>query len=61
MNRYLMDDVETIFMTPTEENLFISGTLVREIALFGGDVARFVPPSVESRLRQKMAERKAAG
>lgn len=61
MNRYLMDDVETIFMTPTEENLFISGTLVREIALFGGDVSRFVPPSVESRLREKIAQRKAAG
>jgi len=60
MNRYLLPDVETIFMTPTEENIFISGTLVREIALFGGEISRFVPPSVEPHLRRKVAQRKAA-
>ena len=60
MNRYLMPDVETIFVTPTEANLFISGTLVREIAMFGGDVSRFVPPTVEGHLKRKLAERAAA-
>jgi len=59
MNRYLMPDVETIFMTPTEQHLFISGTLVREIALFGGDVGRFVPASVVPHIERKIAERKA--
>ena len=60
MNRHLMPDVETVFLTPSESYLFISGTLVREIALFGGDVAEFVPPSVEARLRQRAAQRAAS-
>jgi pantetheine-phosphate adenylyltransferase len=55
-----MPDVETIFVTPTEANLFISGTLVREIAMFGGDVSRFVPPTVEGHLKRKLAERAAS-
>ena len=46
MNRHLMPDVETVFMTPTDQYQFISGTLVREIALMGGDVSKFVAPSV---------------
>jgi pantetheine-phosphate adenylyltransferase len=54
MNRYLMPDVETIFMTPTDQYQFISATLVREIALFGGDVGKFVSPSVEQRLAQRV-------
>ncbi len=53
MNRYLLPDVETIFMTPTDQYQFISGTLVREIAMFGGDVGKFVSPSVEARLKSK--------
>jgi pantetheine-phosphate adenylyltransferase len=56
MNRYLLPDVETIFMTPTDQYQFISGTLVREIAMFGGDVGKFVSPSVEARLRDKMEQ-----
>ena len=60
MNRHLMPDVETVFLTPSESYLFISGTLVREIALFGGDVAEFVPPLVEARLRQRAAQRAAS-
>ncbi|MFZ4757140.1 MAG: pantetheine-phosphate adenylyltransferase [Burkholderiaceae bacterium] len=56
MNRYLLPDVETIFMTPTDQYQFISGTLVREIAMFGGDVGKFVSPSVEARLRGKMEQ-----
>jgi pantetheine-phosphate adenylyltransferase len=57
MNRYLLPDVETIFMTPTDPYQFISGTLVREIAMFGGDVGKFVSPSVEVRLKSKMEQR----
>ena len=57
MNRYLMPDVETLFMTPTEQHQYVSGTLVREIALFGGEVGRFVPPSVEVRLKARVAQK----
>ncbi|RPH58716.1 MAG: pantetheine-phosphate adenylyltransferase [Burkholderiales bacterium] len=56
MNRHLMPEVETIFMTPTEQYQFVSGTLVREIALLGGDVSQFVAPSVQSWLRNKLAQ-----
>ncbi|MGD9943283.1 MAG: pantetheine-phosphate adenylyltransferase [Burkholderiaceae bacterium] len=56
MNRHLMPDVETIFMTPTDQYMFISGTLVREIALMGGDVTKFVAPSVGEWLRRKLEQ-----
>ena len=57
MNHYLMSKVDTIFMTPTDGFQFVTGTLVREIALMGGDVSRFVPPLVNDRLIQKRKER----
>ncbi len=60
MNRHLMPDVETIFLTPTDKYQFISGTLVREIALLGGDVSQFVAPSVQRWLDRKLAELRAA-
>ncbi len=60
MNHYLMPKVDTVFLTPTDKVQFISGTLVREIAMFGGDVSRFVSPAVASRLEQKRKEREAA-
>ena len=53
MNRSLYPDMETVFLTPSEQHMFISATLVREIAALGGDVAKFVHPSVEKRLRDK--------
>lgn len=55
MNRYLLPDVETMFLTPSDQYQFISGTIVREIAILGGDVSKFVFPSVERWLRQKTA------
>jgi pantetheine-phosphate adenylyltransferase len=54
MNRYLLPDVETIFLTPSDQYQFISGTIVREIALLGGDVSKFVFPSVEKWLREQL-------
>lgn len=54
MNRYLMPEAETMFMTPSDQYQFISGTIVREIAFMGGDVSKFVFPSVEKWLRHKM-------
>ncbi len=54
MNRYLLPDVETMFLTPSDQYQFISGTIVREIASLGGDVSKFVFPSVEHWLNQKL-------
>jgi pantetheine-phosphate adenylyltransferase len=53
MNRNLYPDVETLFLTPGETYMFISATIVREIARFGGDVSQFVQPFVAERLRRK--------
>ncbi|MCQ8897419.1 pantetheine-phosphate adenylyltransferase [Limnobacter humi] len=57
MNRYLLPDVETMFLTPSDQYQFISGTIVREIASLGGDVSKFVFPSVEQWLNQKLQAR----
>ena len=56
MNRYLMPDVETMFMTPSDQYQFISGTIVREIAHLGGDISKFVFPSVEAAVKRKFAQ-----
>ena len=57
MSRQIAEEVETVFLTPTEQFSFISSTMVREIALFGGDVSKFVHPTVEAGLKRKAAER----
>ena len=54
MNRQLMPEVETVFMTPSDQFQFVSGTFVREIATLGGDVSKFVAPSVLERLRSRV-------
>jgi pantetheine-phosphate adenylyltransferase len=54
MNRDLYPEMETIFLTPGEQNMFISATLVREIALLGGDVSKFVHPVVREKLAAKV-------
>jgi pantetheine-phosphate adenylyltransferase len=54
MNRQLMPEVETIFMTPSDQFQFVSGTFVREIATLGGDVSKFVAPSVLRRLQERV-------
>jgi pantetheine-phosphate adenylyltransferase len=56
MNRYLLPDVETMFLTPSDQYQFISGSIVREIAMLGGDVSKFVFPSVERWLKAKMTQ-----
>lgn len=55
MNRNLHPEVETLFLTPAEQYLFMSSTIVREIARFGGDVSKFVSPPVAARLATKFA------
>jgi len=53
MNRHLTDQVETVFLTPTEHFTFVSSSLMREIAKLGGDVSPFVHPIVAQRLKAK--------
>jgi pantetheine-phosphate adenylyltransferase len=60
MNRHLMPDVETVFLTPSDQYQFVSGTFVREIAMLGGDVSKFVAPSVLARLQARVAQTAAA-
>ena len=54
MNRHLMPEVETLFLTPSDQYQFVSGTFVREIASLGGDVSKFVAPSVLARLQERV-------
>ena len=53
MNRKLNERVETIFMMPKESYTFISSRMIKEVARLGGDVSSFVPPHVESALKEK--------
>ena len=55
MNRSLMPDVETVFLTPGDKYQFISSTFVREIASLGGEVDKFVSPAVNQRLLEKVS------
>ena len=54
MNRSLMPQVETVFLTPSDKYQFISSTFVREIAVLGGEVEKFVSPLVNQRLIEKV-------
>jgi pantetheine-phosphate adenylyltransferase len=55
MSRHLNDNVETVFLTPTEQFNFISSTLIREIASLGGNVREFVHPLVAEALQERFA------
>ena len=53
MNRALTEEVETVFLTPTDRYTYISSTLVREVATLGGDISSFVSPDVAEALRER--------
>lgn len=53
MNRHLDPKIETIFLTPAEDKSYISSTIVREVARFGGDVGKLVPANVAEALKAK--------
>lgn len=55
MNRRLNPDLESVFLTPSEENSFISSTLVKEVALHKGDVSQFCHPLVYAALKERLA------
>jgi pantetheine-phosphate adenylyltransferase len=54
MNRGMYPDVETLFLTPGEQFMFVSATIVREISVLGGDVSKFVPAHVAKQLKAKI-------
>ena len=55
MNRNMFPEVETVFLTPGEQYMFVSATMVREIAIMGGDVGKFVQAPIVARLRERIA------
>lgn len=57
MNRRLNPDLESVFLTPAEKNSFISSSLVKEVAIHGGDVSQFVDPLVHQALKEKLANK----
>ena len=59
-NRRLDSNIETIFLTPSESNYFISSSLVREISYYDGDISSFVPEHVKQAMHGKWAEKKNA-
>jgi pantetheine-phosphate adenylyltransferase len=54
MNKKLNENIESIFLTPSESYAFLSSTLVKEIAELGGDISGFVSPEVKEALRRKI-------
>ncbi|HET8764131.1 MAG TPA: pantetheine-phosphate adenylyltransferase [Rhodanobacter sp.] len=61
MNRHLIPQVETLFLTPAEQYSFISSSLVREIGRLGGDISSFVHPAVQQAMRQRWHTGRAGG
>jgi len=55
LNRRLSPDVETIFLMGKDENLFVSSSLVKEVAIYNGDISTLVPPYVAAKIRQKIS------
>jgi pantetheine-phosphate adenylyltransferase len=60
MNRRLAPGVETLFLTPSDKYLFLSATIVREIAVLGGDISAFVHPVTAERMRAKIGRGEVA-
>lgn len=56
MNRNLAPEVETVFLVPAFDLTYLSSSLVREVARFGGDVSALVPPAVQKALKRKFAK-----
>jgi pantetheine-phosphate adenylyltransferase len=56
MNRKLFPQVESVFLTPSEQYMFISSSLVREVAMLGGDVSQFVSPHIQQCITKKIAK-----
>ncbi|MDZ7291281.1 MAG: pantetheine-phosphate adenylyltransferase [candidate division KSB1 bacterium] len=55
VNRKLSEGIVTVFLMPNEKYTYLNSTIVKEVAMFGGDISRFVPPEVEIQIKQKLA------
>ena len=55
LNRRLAPEIETIFLMGKDENLFVSSSLVKEVAIYNGDISTLVPPYVAAKIRQKIS------
>lgn len=58
VNRNLCEEIETLFLITSEENAYVSSSIVRQVAMFGGDVGRFVPKTIEKALKEKFLNKK---
>lgn len=58
VNRKLSDGIATVFLMPHEKYTYLNSTIVKEVASFGGDISRFVPPEVEKQIKLKLAAQK---
>jgi pantetheine-phosphate adenylyltransferase len=58
INRKMAPHIETFFLTAREEHSYISSTVVKQVAMLGGDVSRMVPPGVAKALARKYREKK---
>jgi len=56
MNRKLVPEVETVFLVPSEQYTYVSSSLIKDIATFGGNISGFVPPPVAKKLKEKSKE-----
>ncbi len=56
-NKVLEQSIDTIFLTTNLKYSYLSSTITKEIAVYGGDISRFVPPNVEKALKEKLAGR----
>jgi pantetheine-phosphate adenylyltransferase len=54
VNRKISDGIVTVFLMPNEKYTYLNSTIVKELAMFGGDISRFVPPLVEAQVKQKL-------
>lgn len=56
MNRKLADKITTVFLMPHENHTYLTSSIVREIAMLGGDISNFVPPYVQKKLKEKVKQ-----
>lgn len=54
MNRKLLPDIETVYLMPSEEHIYISSSIVKEVGRYGGKISCFLPPEIETALRNKL-------
>ena len=54
INKKLYPDAETVFLVTSSENMYLSSSVVRQVASFGGDISSFVPPEIAGRIKERL-------